>query len=107
MTGPDPAAADYFSSKAIAAQGGSGTNTMQYANPQLDDLMQQGATTLDRGRRTEAYRGVQSVLRENLPFLPIFEYVTVEGTKAGLSGYQPNINVRLNAWNVHAWRWVG
>lgn len=106
MTGPDPAAADYFSSKAIAAQGGSGNNTMQYANPQLDALMQQGATTLDRAKRTEAYRGVQSVLRQNLPFLPIFEYVTVEGTKAGLAGYQPNINVRLNAWNVNTWRWT-
>lgn len=106
MTGPDPAAADYFSSKAITAQGGSGNNTMQYANPQLDALMQQGATTLDRAKRTEAYRGVQSVLRQNLPFLPIFEYVTVEGTKAGLAGYQPNINVRLNAWNVNTWRWT-
>ena len=106
MTGPDPAAEDYFSSKAIAAQGGSGNNTMQYANPQLDALMQQGATTLDRAKRIEAYRGVQSVLRQNLPFLPIFEYVTVEGTKAGLAGYRPNINVRLNAWNVNTWRWT-
>ena len=107
MTGPDPAAADYFSSKAIAAQGGSGTNTMQYINPRLDELMQQGATTLDRAKRVEAYRGVQSLLRQNLPFLPIFEYVTVEGTKTGLSGYQPNINVRLNAWNVNTWHWAG
>jgi len=106
MTGPDPAAADYFSSKAIAAQGGAGTNTMQYINPRLDELMQQGATTLDRAKRVEAYRGVQSLLRQNLPFLPIFEYVTVEGTKTGLSGYQPNINVRLNAWNVNTWRWT-
>ncbi len=105
MTGPDPAAADYFSSKAIAAQGGSGSNTMQYANPKLDGLMQQGATTLDRAKRTEAYRAVQALLRENLPFLPIFQYVLVEGTKAGLSGYQPNINTRINAWNVNTWRW--
>ncbi len=105
MTGPDPAAADYFSSKAIAAQGGSGANTMQYSNPKLDELMQQGATTLDRAKRTEAYRAVQALLRENLPFLPIFQYVLVEGTKAGLSGYQPNINTRLNAWNVNTWRW--
>ncbi len=106
MTGPDPAAADYFSSKAIAAQGGSGLNTMQYANPQLDALQQQGATTLDRAERITAYRGVQSLLRQNLPFLPIFEYVTVEGTKAGLAGYQPNINVRVNSWNVNTWHWA-
>ncbi len=106
MTGPDPSANDYFSSKAIAAQGGSGSNTMQYANSQLDDLLQEGATTLDRAKRTVAYRGVQSLLRQNLPFLPIFEYVVTEGTKAGLTGYTPNINVRVNAWNVNTWRWV-
>ena len=106
MTGPDPAADDYFSSKAIPAQGGSGTNTMQYVNPELDALMQQGATTLDRAKRVQAYRGIQALLRQNLPFLPIFEYVTVEGTKAGLNGYIPNINVRINAWNVNTWKWA-
>ena len=106
MTGADPAASDYFSSKAIAAQGGSGTNTMQYANPKLDELMQEGATTLDRAKRIEAYKAVQMLLRQNLPFLPIFEYVTVEGTKAGLSGYRPNINVRINCWNVETWKWA-
>ena len=106
MTGPDPSAPDYFSSKAIAAQGGAGTNTMQYSNPQLDALLQEGATTLDRARRTAAYRDIQVLLRNNLPFLPIFEYVTIEGTKGGLAGYEPNANVRINGWNVDTWRWV-
>ncbi len=106
MTGPDPAADDYFSSKAIAAQGGAGQNTMQYASPQMDALLQQGATTLDRAKRIEAYQAVQALLRSDLPFLPIFQYTMVEGTKTGLTGYQPNINVRLNAWNVNTWRWT-
>ena len=106
MTGPDPAADDYFSSKAIAAKGGAGQNTMQYASPKMDALLQQGATTLDHAKRVEAYRGVQALLRSDLPFLPIFQYTTVEGTKTGLTGYQPNINVRLNAWNVNTWRWT-
>ncbi len=106
MTGPDPSAPDYFSSKAIAAQGGAGFNTMQYADPKLDALLQEGATTLDRGKRVEAYKGIQALLRTNLPFLPIFEYVTIEGTKAGLSGYQANANVRINGWNVNTWKWT-
>ena len=106
MTGPDPAAPDYFSSKAIAAQGGSGQNTMQYVNPKVDQLLQAGATTLDRGKRTEDYKAIQAQLRDDLPFLPIFEYVIIEGTKAGLSGYQPNANVRVNGWNVNTWKWA-
>ena len=63
-----------------------------------------GPETLDRAKRVPAYRGMQSLLRQSLPFLPICEYVTVEGTKAGLTGCQPNINVRLNAWNVNSAR---
>ena len=106
MAGPDPSASDYFSSKAISAQGGAGTNTMQYANPKMDELLQSGATTLDRAKRTADYQAIQALLREDLPFLPIFEYVTIEGTKAGLSGYQPNTNVRINGWNVATWKWA-
>ena len=106
MTGADPAAGDYFSSKAIAAQGGSGTNTMQYANPKLDQLLQEGTDTQDRAKRIEAYQAVQALLRQNLPFLPIFQYVSIEGTKARLSGYQPNVNVRINTWNVETWKWA-
>jgi peptide/nickel transport system substrate-binding protein len=106
MTGPDPAAPDYFSSKAIMAQGGSGTNTMQYVSPKMDALLQAGGTTLDRAKRTEDYKAIQALLRDDLPFLPIFEYVTVEGTKAGLSGYVPNANVRINCWNVNTWKWA-
>ena len=106
MTGPDPAAPDYFSSKAIAAQGGNGTNTMQYVSPKMDELLQAGATTLDRAKRADDYKAIQAQLREDLPFLPIFEYVVIEGTKAGLSGYQPNANVRVNGWNVNTWKWA-
>ena len=106
MTGPDPAASDYFSSKAISAQGGAGFNTMQYASPKMDELLVSGATTLDRAKRTVDYQGIQSLLRDDLPFLPIFEYVTIEGTKTGLSGYTPNANVRVNGWNLNTWRWA-
>ncbi len=106
MTGPDPAASDYFSSKAIAAQGGAGFNTMQYASPKMDELLLSGATTLDRAKRAGDYQGIQSLLRDDLPFLPIFEYVTIEGTKTGLSGYTPNANVRVNGWNLNTWRWA-
>jgi peptide/nickel transport system substrate-binding protein len=106
MTGPDPAASDYFSSKAISARGGAGINTMQYANPRLDELMEQGATALDRERRVGAYKEIQILLRNDLPFLPLFQYIRVEGTKPRLKGYQPNINVRINTWNVNDWRWL-
>ena len=48
MTGPDPDVTTYYSSKAIPVKGGAGQNTMQYANPKVDELLAQGATTLDQ-----------------------------------------------------------
>ncbi len=106
MVGPDPDASDYFSSKSIAAKIGSGQNTMQYNNPKVDALLQQGAAVLDRPGRTAIYHELQSTLRADLPFLPIYQAAQVEGTKAALKGYEPNINVRLNTWNINTWHWA-
>ena len=106
MVGPDPDATDYFSSHSIAAKTGSGQNTMQYSNPRVDALLQQGATTLDREARIATYHELQAALRDDLAFLPIYQSAQVEGTKAGLMGYEPNINVRLNTWNIATWHWA-
>lgn len=106
MVGPDPDASDYFSSKSIAAKTGSGQNTMQYVNPKVDELLARGANTLDREGRIAAYRELQALLREDLPFMPVFQSTQVEGTKSKLVGYEPNINVRLNTWNVASWGWA-
>ena len=106
MVGPDPDASDYFSSASIAAKTGSGQNTMQYSNPAVDALLTQGATELDQGKRAAIYRKLQAVLREDLPFLPQQQYAEIEGTRSPLTGYRPNINVRLNTWNVETWHWA-
>ncbi len=106
MVGPDPDASDYFSSASIAAKTGSGQNTMQYSNPAVDKLLQEGASELDQVKRIPIYQRLQQVLREDLAFLPQHQYALNEGTKSRLQGYQPNINVRLNDWNLAGWHWV-
>ena len=106
MVGPDPDASDYFSSASISAKTGSGQNTMQYSNPKVDALLQKGAATLDRDARIAVYHELQATLRDDLPFLPIYQAAQVEGTKSALQGYQPNINVRLNTWNIATWHWA-
>ena len=106
MVGPDPDASNYFASSEIAAKTGSGQNTMQYANPEVDRLLQEGANELDRAKRIPIYQKLQEVLREDLAFLPQHQYSLVEGTKGRLKGYQPDINVRLNTWNIATWHWV-
>jgi peptide/nickel transport system substrate-binding protein len=106
MIGPDPDASDFFATKSIGAQGGTGQNTCQYSSPEVDKLLQEGASTIDREKRAEIYRRMQEATRRDLPYLPIFQYAQVEGTKAGLQGFKPNIYVQMNTYNCNQWYWA-
>ena len=106
MTGPDPDVTIYYSSKATMAKGGSGQNTMEYDNSKVDALLAEGATTLDQSKRIPLYRELQAAIRHDLPMLPIFQYARIEGTKAGLMGYEPSVYVQSNCWNIVQWYWA-
>jgi peptide/nickel transport system substrate-binding protein len=105
MIGPDSDTTDYFSSKSIPAQGGTGQNTTQYANPEVDALLAEGAGTVDLEKRTAAYIKMQTITRRDLPYLPIFQYAMIEGTKAKLVGHEANVNTQTNTWNMNLWYW--
>jgi peptide/nickel transport system substrate-binding protein len=105
MVGPDPDATEYFHSKSIAAQGGAGQNATQFKNPEVDKLLEEGAATMDQQMRKAIYQRMQIITRHELAFLPIFQYSMVEGTKRGLIGFEPNVNVQSSAWNIRTWYW--
>jgi peptide/nickel transport system substrate-binding protein len=106
MSGPDPESSDYFRSSSTPAKGGSGQNTFQFVNAEVDTLLQKGGTTLDQSARAPMYQRMQAIVREELPFLPLFQYSFIEGTKSKLAGYAPNVNVRSNCWNIGTWYWT-
>lgn len=106
MVGPDPDATQYFSSAGIPAKGGGGDNTTQYANPEVDKLLAEGAAMVDVGKRKEVYLKMQELTRKDLPYLPIFQYAMVEGVKGKLEGFTPNVNVQENCWNANTWYWA-
>ena len=106
MIGADPDATDFFDSKSIAAKGGAGQNTRQYQNPAVDALLREGATTFDVEKRTQIYQNVQKIIRDDLVMLPIFQYALVQGTKEGLVGFRPSVNVLSNSWNINTWYWA-
>ena len=96
----------YYASTAIPVKGGGGQNTMQYANPDVDKLLAEGASTLDRDKRAAIYKQMAGIIRHDLPMLPIFNYTPVEGTKAKLIGYTPSVYVSSNCWNISEWYWA-
>ena len=104
--GPDPSANDFFSSKATGAKGGTGQNTTQYSNPEVDKLLAEGASTVDQAKRKEIYQKMQEITRHDLPYLPIFQYKMVEGIKEGLQNFVPNVAVQENSWNAGQWYWA-
>jgi peptide/nickel transport system substrate-binding protein len=106
MIGPDPDATDYFSSKSIPAQGGGGQNTTQYANPAVDALLAEAASTVDQAKRKAAYLKMQEQTRKDLPYLPIFQYAMVQGVKSNLQGFAPNVSVEENCYNANTWYWA-
>ncbi len=106
MTGPDPDVTTYYSSTAIPVKGGAGQNTMQYVNPKVDELLAQGATTLEHNKRAAIYREMAAIIRNDLPMLPIFQYARIEGMKDKLIGYAPSVYVSSNCWNIGQWYWA-
>jgi peptide/nickel transport system substrate-binding protein len=103
--GGDPDCLNRIHSKYIPAETGSGRNVLQYKNPQVDRLLEEGVREADQAKRRVLYMKLQEVLRADLPYLPIFSYVRLEGVKQGMQNYKPNGNVLHNTWNMNEWAW--
>ncbi|MDZ5449473.1 peptide ABC transporter substrate-binding protein [Labrys sp. ZIDIC5] len=106
LTGPDPDTSDYFMSTSIGAKGGNGQNTWQYANPEVDRLLKEAGNLFVPEERRKLYFKIQEIMRTDLPFLPMYQYATVRGRKKGVEGFLPNINNRIDSWNVNTWHWA-
>lgn len=106
LQGGDPDVTLRFSSDSIPAQGGSGLNTYQYKNPEVDALLRSGTREFDMERRKEIYHRVQEIIRDDLVFLPVSQSVIVEGVKEKLVGHRPNLNSSSNCWNLRSWYWA-
>ncbi|NDL61600.1 peptide ABC transporter substrate-binding protein [Enterobacteriales bacterium SAP-6] len=105
LTGSDPDTSDYLHSKSIPAKGGAGQNTFQYQNPAVDRLLDEGSKTFVPAQRKELYLKIEEIVRQDMPFLPLFPFANVVGHKQGAENIIPNSNVRIDSWNVAAWYW--
>ncbi len=100
---PDPDYTDRIASTLIPAKGGSGSNYVQYQNPEIDALCAKGVATVEQADRKPIYDRIQEILLDDLPFAPIFAYETVVGVKDRVHGYEVNPYVTINSWNVGEW----
>ena len=103
--GMDPDYTARSHSKQIPVKYGTGSNYVQYENPDLDKLLEEGVLISDMKKRKAVYAQIQQILLEDVPFAPIFAYVFVYGKKSNLKGYEINPYVTDITWNVQEWRW--
>jgi peptide/nickel transport system substrate-binding protein len=101
----DPDVTHRFGSGSIPKETKSGSNVSQYKSPGVDTLLARGRAEYNIAKRKEIYHKVQELIMDDLPFLPLFNAVEIEGTKQGLDGYASNVNVLANSWNASNWRW--
>ena len=101
----DPDITHRFGSGAIPKETKSGSNVSQYKNVGVDTLLARGRQEYNVAKRKEIYAKVQELIMDDLPFLPLFYEVQIEGTKADLDGYANNVNALANSWNAVSWRW--
>ena len=103
LTGPDPDTSDFFRSTSSPAKGGSGQNTWQFADKEVDELLAKGGSLFVPEERKAVYLKIQEIMRKELPLLPLFQYATVRGHKQGVENVKPNVNTRIDTWNVVTW----
>ena len=69
--GPDPSG---MASRVVT---GGESNVGSYSNKTVDELMSEGNKEPDQDKRAEIYKEAQSILAEELPYVPIVSYVEV------------------------------
>ena len=104
--GMDPDYAARCHSKQIPVKHGTGSNYVQYENPDLDKLLDEGVLISDMQKRKAVYHKIQAILHEDVPFAPIFAYMFMYGKKSDLNGYKINPYVTDITWNIQDWSWT-
>jgi peptide/nickel transport system substrate-binding protein len=66
---------------------GESGNFVNYANPEVDALIEQGIATTDQDERARIYQEIQTILLEDLPWVNLFVANQYEAMKTNVKGY--------------------
>lgn len=67
---------------------GESNNSTGYSNAEVDDLIKQGMEETDQAKRAEIYKQIQEILKEDLPWIPLFIASQYEAMKTYVKGYE-------------------
>lgn len=82
---------------------GGGNNTTSYYNEEVEQLMKDaaGVPGCDTAARAEIYAQIQTILQDELPYVPLFVQNGFYGAAANVDGFSPYPSQLF--WNVDRW----
>jgi peptide/nickel transport system substrate-binding protein len=66
---------------------GESGNFVNYSNPEVDELIEQGMAATEQAERAEIYQEIQRILLEDLPWINLFVANQFEAMKSYVKGY--------------------
>lgn len=70
-------------------------NSTQYANEELNKVLEEARTITDQEKRNELYRQAQEIMHEDPPIIPLVHPTPILAAKANIKGFDPHPTGRL------------
>lgn len=70
-------------------------NSTQYANEELNQVLEEARTITDQEKRIELYKQAQEIMHEDPPIIPLVHPTPVLAAKANITGFDPHPTGRL------------
>jgi peptide/nickel transport system substrate-binding protein len=81
---------------------GQSFNFVSYNNPQVDQLEEQGRTTLDQADRAKIYQQIEEILAKEQPYLFLYSQDAIDGVNKRIQGPITD-SPRGLTWNIDQW----
>ncbi|KQU02945.1 peptide-binding protein [Rhodococcus sp. Leaf7] len=91
----------------FALRGGQGVNVGGYANPRIDQLVDQLAVDQSDATVLSAAVEAENILWTDMPSLPLYNAPRVTAVASGMRGVESNPTVAGAGWNMDKWILVG
>lgn len=98
---PDYIDPDNYIYPFLHSSGGSWIH-MNYANPQMDSLIEQSRAATDAATRQRLYEQIQTLFAQDVPIIPLFQGTAWAVTKAGVQGVVLDITQNWRHWLLFA-----
>jgi ABC-type transport system substrate-binding protein len=93
----------FHSSEIPSARNPTGQNYERVDDIGVDELLDEGRTTLDSAVRSQIYKGVQRLLVQKVYVIPLYLEPNIALTSAVIGNYLTNPTMLGNAWNIGDW----